>query len=384
MMTIATGTGGDPVLFNARRYVGTGVARSIAGFGFKPDLVWIKGRSAGGSHALYDSIRGVTKRLETDGSGAQATQVNCLNNFDTDGYSIGTDGSNNGNNVTTVAWGWKAGGAPTAAGKTMTDGTETTISSSATFNGSADMYDTDHFAANGMKRSVNTAGGFSITEYINPGSGIGNRAIPHGLGAIPDMVIFKPHSATGSWLVIHKNMTGNSAMDNNRAVLDTNVTEASYPGVSAATAYHMYTSGTAAWDVNIAGRSVMMYAWKAVTNVSHFGTYVGVSGGNKATTGFRPRFIMTKQITSSSGYASWTMVDVFRATGWGTSGTVAIAAANNPALYADQTKVGGQRAADTNATLCPVTIYDDGFKFTGGDDPESNWYTKTYVYAAFA
>ena len=34
--------------------------------GFKPDLVWIKARNAAYSNHLYDSVRGVTKRLRSD------------------------------------------------------------------------------------------------------------------------------------------------------------------------------------------------------------------------------------------------------------------------------------------------------------------------------
>ena len=167
---------------------------------------------------------------------------------------------------------------------------------STSFNAAADMYLTTHFATNGMKRSVNTAGGFSITEFINPSSGIGDRAIPHGLGAIPDFVIFKPHTATGSWIVLHKSMGSNSTLSANRAVLDTSVVEATYPSVTAATAYHVRTSGTAGWDINIAGRSVMLYAWKAVSGVSAFGSYTGTAGALSVTVGFKPRFLLIKNI----------------------------------------------------------------------------------------
>ena len=41
-----------PVLFKSRRYVGTGASKDINGFGFAPDLVWIKNRDAIKHHRI--------------------------------------------------------------------------------------------------------------------------------------------------------------------------------------------------------------------------------------------------------------------------------------------------------------------------------------------
>ena len=47
--------------FNTKLYTGTGASLANTGVGFKPDLVWIKGRSGATDHGLYDAVRGVQK-----------------------------------------------------------------------------------------------------------------------------------------------------------------------------------------------------------------------------------------------------------------------------------------------------------------------------------
>jgi len=87
----------------------------------------------------------------------------------------------------------------------------------------------------------------------------------------------------------------------------------------------------------------------------------------------------------SSTYAGWTIIDAFRTIGWGTSGTTTpTVGASTPPLYADDPKQEGQRRSGTGASQVAVTIYDDGFKFSGLDDPESNATGQNFIYAAFA
>ena len=382
---------GKPVLFNARRYVGTGADRDINGFGFQPDLVWTKTRNIGYTHGLHDSVRGPNNILRSDVSNSEDsgnTGVNqSLTSFNSDGFSAGQDddiGCINYADKTYIAWAWKAGGAPSGNGKTITDGTETTISSSSTFNASADMYDTDHVST--IKRSVNTAGGFSIVKWTNNGA-YGNRAIPHGLGTKPDMVIIKPISVS-QWLVSHKDNTGNSDLNAKYLALEGTGTGGSFAtGTSASSNYHFYTSNDSSWDINASGSDVIMYCFKGVAGVSAFGSYTGATGGNKVTTNFRPRWIMTKASSNSSSYTSWTIIDAFRSDllGSGTSELYADASPSTLAtLYADQAKEENKRAGDTGASNTSVIIYDDGFKFTTGQDETNSTAGWTYIYMAFA
>ena len=104
--------------FNTKIYTGNGSTQSITGVGFQPDWTWIKSRSATTSHQLYDATRGATKRLVSQNDSAQDTATNGLTAFDSDGFSLGTDGSSNGSSANYVSWNWLAAG--TAPSKTYT------------------------------------------------------------------------------------------------------------------------------------------------------------------------------------------------------------------------------------------------------------------------
>ena len=86
--------------------------------GFQPDFVWIKERSSTSSHRIFDSIRGATNYLAPDGTGAQATAVSTLKSFTKDGFTLGSnDGTTNQDGQSFISWTWKAGGVPSAIGK---------------------------------------------------------------------------------------------------------------------------------------------------------------------------------------------------------------------------------------------------------------------------
>jgi hypothetical protein len=360
MMTIATGTGGDPVLFNARRYIGSGVARSITGFGFQPDLVWIKGRSAGGSHAVYDSVRGAFKRLETDGVGAEATQAACLSSFDADGFSIGTDGSNNGSGVSTVAWGWKAGGAP--SGELVgTGATMSGTSGAGTIHNNA----TGVVGATSITQSVSQTSGLSITNFYGAAGG---STFPHNLGGTPAMFIMKVSAGNAgqNWMVWHQNL---SATTTKYLQLEGNAAEGTDAnGFTPAPSSTVISSGSA----NPFGGhpfTFICYAWKAVAGVSAFGVYTGNGGANAITyansNSFTARFIIIKCLNNSG---SWHMHDTFR-------GMSERLYANTAAVAADDTGTQNYYPTPTSTGFSyPATVTDGGW----------NANTYTYIYAAFA
>ena len=55
----------------------------------QPDLVWMKSRGSDYDHKLVDSVRGVTKSLETNSTDAEATESTGLTAFGTDGFTVG-------------------------------------------------------------------------------------------------------------------------------------------------------------------------------------------------------------------------------------------------------------------------------------------------------
>jgi len=101
----------DPTIyFNTKLYTGNGSTQSITGVGFQPDWLWIKNRSGSNNHILQDAVRGATKSLESDGTAAETTSSTRVTSFDSDGFSIGSAGTNNTNSNNYVSWNWLAGG----------------------------------------------------------------------------------------------------------------------------------------------------------------------------------------------------------------------------------------------------------------------------------
>lgn len=123
--------------------------------------------------------------------------------FDANGITIpddtaGNDGINV-NNKEMILWAWKAGGVPSANNKSA-NGTASEDSIATTLNTSTDSFNGNTSSSESLayvKRSVNTAGGFSIVEYKVRASANDTTAIPHGLGGIPDLVMIKPVSSVG-------------------------------------------------------------------------------------------------------------------------------------------------------------------------------------------
>ena len=124
--------------FETTTYTGTGSSLSISSLDFSPDWVWIKRREAIDNHALFDSIRGATKILQSNVTNAEATVAQSVTSFDSNGFTVGTDGQVNTNTEGHVAWSWRGSDSSPA---TNNDGTITS------------------------QVSANTTSGFSIVSY---------------------------------------------------------------------------------------------------------------------------------------------------------------------------------------------------------------------------
>jgi len=96
--------------FNTVLYTGTGSDLAVTGVGFQADWVWIKNRSnAGNWHDLYDSVRGVTKRIFSNETAVEQTEAQGLKAFSSDGFTVGNNSDVGSNGNTYVAWNWNAG-----------------------------------------------------------------------------------------------------------------------------------------------------------------------------------------------------------------------------------------------------------------------------------
>ena len=317
--------------FNTKLYTGNGSTQSITGVGFQPDWTWIKSRTTNGYHNVFDAVRGATKRIFTNDTQVEATTSTTLTSFDSDGFSLGSNGDVNGNSQSQVAWNWKANG----AGSSNTDGSITSTV------------------------SANTTSGFSIVSYTGTGS---VATVGHGLGAVPKMIFFKDRETSVDWGVYAEAIgNGNelylSTTDSSGA--NSNAFNSTSPTSS------VFTIGTSS-RYNPSSKSVIAYCFAEKTGYSKFGSYIGNQNndGTFVYLGFKPAFVMVKR---SSDTGNWQMFDNKRI-------------GYNPLNYFLYPNLNN--AEDTSNSQW-LDLHSNGFKLrnTGTDTNRSG---HTYIYMAFA
>jgi len=320
-------------------WTGTGANRSITGFGFAPDFVWIKGRSQVTNSFLFDILRGATNRLCSSLTVAQASEPNTLTAFNSDGFSLGTDagvGACNLSGQTYVGWCWKANG----AGSTNTDGSITSTV------------------------SANTTSGCSVVTWT--GNGTNGATIGHGLGVAPVFTIIKSISGINSWYNWHQNLSGN----NYGLSLNTTDAQAIFSfgnlGTKTSTTLQLVTGPSGADNVNLNGRTYVAYCFAAVAGYSAFGSYTGngSADGPFVYLGFRPTIVLYKRIDSTS---DWWIMDRERTAPYNIV---------NGFLYPNSSAAEG--VADG------LDFLSNGFKVRRAGTTDTNASGGTYIYAAFA
>ena len=260
---VGTDGGFAPVL-----YTGNGGTQSID-CGFSPDLVWLKARNKAYGHNLYDSIRGPLNTLNTNGTFAAYDEPNALTSFDSTGFTLGSSAGVNEASTSFLAWCWDAG-------DTTVTNNEGTIES-----------------------QVRSNGNFSVVKCTYSGL---DQTVGHGLSQAPSMIIVKPTSIIGPWIVAHSNLTD---MSDYYLSLNTSAAEASGRwGISP-------TSTVFGMTPSLFGNGEFIaYAWAETPGVSSFGSYVGNSqagtSGPVITCGFKPTFILIKNADAN---ANWVIFD---------------------------------------------------------------------------
>jgi hypothetical protein len=327
--------------FQPTLYTGTGSSLAVTQSGnstFQPDWVWIKGRSGATEHVLTDAVRGVTKELSSNDTGAEETVAQGLTAFGSAGFTVGTDGSYNTSSATYVGWQWKANG----AGSSNTDGT---ISSTV---------------------SANTTSGFSIVSYAGNLSTTGSATVGHGLGIAPSVVISKSLDSTagdsGAWAVQHTSLAASNILRLNTT--DATSDKSGNGTLSSPTSTVFYTNYTE--GLNVTGNDYIAYCFAEVEGFSKLGSYTGNGSANGPFiyTGFAPEFIMVK--SSSNSGTNWDILDATRET-FNTRGNQLVA--NSSAAEA------------SNDHECD--FLSNGFKWRDGSG-SNNGSGYTIIYMAFA
>jgi|SRR6056300_76928 hypothetical protein len=321
--------------FQTALYTGTGAAHSIGNDGnsdLKPDWVWIKKRSATGNHSVFDSTRGAYEELITNGSSAEATDVQLLTQFDTDGFTVGTNSGVNGSGATFVGWQWKANGGTTVSN---TDGSITSTV------------------------QANQDAGFSIVTWT--GNENASATVGHGLGVAPDMWIAKRRNGTYNWQVYTSAL---APVGGNNLILALNQSAKAEQVTGTS-----FTSSSTFQPSSNAKRNsgnMIAYCFNSVQGYSKFGSYVGngsTSDGVFVYLGFKPAFIITKKTSSTS---LWRMYDSKRG-----------------AFNLNHQYFFTNAEYEERTNSYGVDFLSNGFKMRNNFS-ESNYNGETYIYMAFA
>jgi len=308
--------------FDANLYGGTGSTQTVTNSGFQPDFMWSKARGGARSWRVIDSVRGSRIEYYTDYTSGDSVDGSTVR-FESNGFTI--DNSTNS------------------------------------------QYNTlgDNYVSYQWKQSPSS--GFNIISYT--GNGASSRTITHNLGVAPKFIITKRRESS-NWWVYHQGM------------------QAQYPGewlylnlgfyhqstANATDAPYFKTDPTssvfsiAGDGINTNGGTYMSYVWAEVPGFSKMGSYVGngsSTDGPFVYTGFRPAFILTKNVTTN-GYW-WEMVDNKRSK----------FNPNAQTLYANVTDTEYFNASYNKDLLS------NGFKMRG-DSAGHNSSGDTFIYAAFA
>ena len=273
--------------FNTVLWTGDGTtSKTVGNLSFQPEWIWIKDRSAGYRHNVWDIVRGFGNYLQpsyTDAEVSMGTSegTSFFLGPTSSGFTVGqpTSGpfsgnlSTNENNTTFVGWSWLAGG----SGSSNTDGSITSTV------------------------SANPTAGFSIVSYT--GTGTGSDTVGHGLGVAPKIVILKDRDNAENWPFYH------TLVDGSLDYMHLNLTDANVNS-----AWNVPTSTVfSASGIAGSGDDCIAYCFAEVEGYSKFGSYTGngSSDGPFVYTGFRPRFLLYKRTDSAQ---PWYIIDSARDT----------------------------------------------------------------------
>ena len=299
-------------------------------------LVWTKNRDSTDSNQLYDSSRGKQLVIASNATTAETTVTDGLQKFLAGGQQIEDSDAINTAGESFVTWNWVANGGSTS---TNTDGSLTSTV------------------------QANTTAGFSIVEYTGNG---GNAAatIGHGLSSAPEWMMVKFKDSVAAWSVYHKSVGATKRLQLNSTttpLTDANIFNNTEPTST------VFSVGSSLNQSSVF--NYIVYCWHSVEGFSKFGSYIGngSTDGTFVYTGFRPAWVMYKNITTAS---QWVIMDTKRS-------------AFNPVglnLLANATSVED----DGGTSQRKMDILSNGFKLRVGNYTDTNKSANTYIYMAFA
>ena len=328
----------------------TSADRNITNTGnsdLQPDFLWLFNRDTAltGAPKIFDSNRGAGSGNSLSSSltnveGYNDASYGYVNSFNSDGFGVraGTDDNRwyvdrgGGGGDKYVAHQWAANGGTTV---TNNDGAVTSTV------------------------QANQTAGFSILTYtMNSNS---NETVGHGLGVAPDVVITKARQrgdSNGFWALY------TTKYDSSLDYLKVNTTDTKYNSSLGAPTSTVFTG---AGSSNSTYRSFVAYCFAQKQGYSRFNFYRGngQENGPVVHTGFRPRFVMMKELGNTN---SWWVFD----------------RARDPINTAEKRLTWNTNAAEATGSFTNVIDFlSNGFKLR---DSDSAWNRSggDYFYMAFA
>jgi len=219
----------------------------------KSSLIWIKRRDDEQSHGLFDTLRGVDTRVESEASdGNQTLGGDSLQSFTSTGFTVGSHDLVNGNNKKYVSWSFKK--APKF---------------------------------------------FDVVKYEGTGSA---RTVAHSLGGTVGMILIKNLDQTDNWAVYHRGADA-SAPEDKYIILNTSsaVADSANWWNDTAPTTSVFTVGTD-HAVNANGENYIAYIFAHETgsdSMIQCGSYIG-NGNNTGPSidlGWEPQWLLLQNIT---------------------------------------------------------------------------------------
>ena len=337
-MSYTNGLDDPSAHFQTTLYTGNGTDNHAITNGgnsnLQPDWTWIKYRPAGVSHVTYDSTRGATKRLYVDFASTEATVATGLKSFDSDGFTLGTLGESNANNVTFASWNWGANSGSTSSN---TDGSITSTV------------------------QANQTAGFSIVSYTGTGSA---ATVGHGLGKAPAWILVKSRTTSANWTVRHHKTTNNYDFLSLNSDAGPTANDSCWTQTDPTSS--VFSIGTAS-ATNQSGIGYIAYCFAEIQGYSKIGKYLGngESNGTFVHTGFKPEFILWKDIGGSGN--GWFVLDAQR----------------NPLNTITNKYIRADESGAEGGASKLLDMFSNGFKLMNADSA-INSAGRSYIYMAFA
>jgi len=258
-------------VFSTYLYTGTGASLTITNgidLSTKGGLVWNKPRdTASNDHTLYDTARGVENALFTNLTDAQTSKPNSLTAFNTTGFSLSTNTSDNASGRMYASW---------------------------TFREQPKFFDVVTWTGNGG----------------NP------RAITHSLGSVPACIIFKNTISVSDWFVYHRSLATSKQLKLNLTDAESTNTTGK-PWNTTPTSTEFYVGGSNGQNVTDETYVAYLFAHDAggfgltgTDNVISCGSFTTDGSGNATVSlGYEPQWILFKTSTLAD---DWRIFDVTR------------------------------------------------------------------------